>query len=125
MSHPACESNVRDACVKPGATGAKAETRKWNDHGRGINGSYSFVPFAVETYGRLGRDAEKLLKDMAELAASTGDCDRDAFMHWMRKEISVSLIRGNARVFRRYLGQLIRGTGTNFQQGDDAPTLGD
>ena len=79
----------------------------------------------MESYGRLGKDAESLLKDMAERAASTGDCDRDCFLHWMRKEISLSLIRGNERVFRRYLGLLIRGTGSHFQQGDDVPTLGD
>ena len=82
------------------------------------------MPFSVETYGRLGEDADKLLKDMATEAASTGVWEREAFLHWIRKEISLSLIRGNARLFRRYLGQLVRGTGSHFQQGDDVPTLG-
>jgi hypothetical protein len=62
---------------------------------------------------------------MAERAASSGDCDRDCFLHWMRKEISFSLIWGNAQMFRRYLGQLIRDTGTDSQPGADVPTLGD
>jgi hypothetical protein len=83
------------------------------------------VPFSVETYGRLGKDPENLLRDMAERAASTGNCDHECLLHWMRKDISLSLVRGNARVFRRYLDQLVRDTGTNFQQGDDIPTLGD
>ena len=47
VSHPGCESNVRDACVKPGAACAMAETRKWNDLGKGVNGGYSFVPLLL------------------------------------------------------------------------------
>jgi hypothetical protein len=83
------------------------------------------VPFSIETYGRFGKDTEGVLRDMAERAASSADCDRDCFLHWMRKEISLSLIWGNARVFCRHLGQLIKGTGTDFHPGDDVPTLGD
>jgi hypothetical protein len=78
------------------------------------------ITFTLPTHTHLGP-----LRDMANRAASSGDCDRDCFLHWMRKEISLSWIRGNARVFRRYLGQLIRGTGTDFQPGADVPTLGD
>jgi hypothetical protein len=56
---------------------------------------YSFVPFSVETYGRLEKDAQGVLRDMAERAACAGDCDRDCFVNWMVKEISLSFIRGN------------------------------
>ena len=55
------------------------------------------MPFSVETYGRLGPEAEKLLRDLATEAASTGVWERDVFLHWIRKEISLSLIRGNAK----------------------------
>ena len=70
--HPACESNVHDACMKPGAACAKAETRKWKDHGRGMNGGYSFVPFAVETAGSLGDAGDQLLRQFADVPASSG-----------------------------------------------------
>jgi hypothetical protein len=125
VTHPAMHSVRVKASKTPGAAAEERDKQKRRYHEKNGTPGYSFVPFSVETYGRLGKDAENLLRDMAERAASTGDCDRDCFLHWMRKEISLSLIRGNARVFRRYLGQLIRGTGTNFQPGDDNPTLGD
>ena len=47
----------------------------------------------------------------------------DVFLHWIRTEISVSLIRGNARIFNRLVDCLIRGTGLHFQKGDDIPAL--
>ncbi len=125
VTHPAMQTVRVKASKTPGAAAeerAKAKRRYHEKHG---TPGYQFVPFVVESYGMLGKDAEILLRNMADRAASTGDCDRDGYLHWMRKEISLSLIRGNARVFRRYLGQLIRGTGTDFQQGDDNPTLGD
>jgi len=77
----------------------------------------------VETYGRLGVEADRLLKELAQGAASTGSCEPEGYLHWIRKEISLSLIRGNARIFRRFVGSLTRGIGQHFQQGDDTPAL--
>jgi hypothetical protein len=87
--------------------------------------TYTFVHFSVETHSWLSKSSECLLKNMAERVTSNGDCDRDYFLHWMRKEISLSLFSHNACVFQRYLGQLIIGTGTEFQPGADVPTRGD
>ena len=80
---------------------------------------YSFVSFSVETYGRLGATADKLLKELADVAASTGD----AYLCWIKREISLSLNRGDARVFRKFSGCLSRGIGVNYQQGDIVPVL--
>ena len=125
VTHPAGHSYRVGASKTPGAAAEERDKQKRRYHEQNGTPGYSFVPFSVESYGRLGRPAESLLKDMADRAASTGDCDRDCFLHWMRKEISLSLIRGNARVFRGYLGKLIRGTGEHYQPGDDIPSLGD
>ena len=81
------------------------------------------MPFSVETSGRLGAPADKLLKELADVAASTGACDRDAYLCWIKREISLSLIRGNTRVFRKFSGCLSRGIGVNYQQGDIVPVL--
>ena len=50
------------------------------------------------------------------------ECDRNGFLHRMHKEISLSLIGGNARIFSYYMGLLLRGTGVDFQEGATAPT---
>ena len=121
--HPAGQSIREQACKNGGAAAKYRERQKRRDHEKNGTPGYQFIPFSVESYGRLGEDADRLLKDMAERAASTGSCDRNGFLHWMRKEISLSLIRGNARIFSYYLGLLIRGTGVDFQEGATAPTL--
>lgn len=76
-SHPAFVSYVKDACVNPGVANALAETRAWNDHCSGINGGCSFVPCAVETYGRLRDVAQRLLLQFTAVAACSGESTPD------------------------------------------------
>ena len=77
------------------------------------------MPFVVESYGRLGKDAEQLLGKLADGAASNGMFERTVYLQWIKEEISLTLIRSNARIFRRFVGCLTRGIGVNFQQGDE------
>ena len=44
--------------------------------------------------------------------------DRNSYLVWMKREISVSLIKGNARMFRRFVGLLTRGVGQRYLSGD-------
>ena len=37
--------------------------------------------------------------------------DRNSYLVWMKREISVSLIKGNDRMFRRFVGLLTRAVG--------------
>lgn len=121
--HPA-GATMRAMASKQAAAAATARDKaKRRDHAKDGTPGYTFVPFSIETYGRLGVEADKLLKDLAIDAASTGVWERDVFLHWIRKEISLSLIRGNAKIFKRFVGCLIRGVGQHFQQGDDIPAL--
>ena len=43
-------------------------------------GQYDFVPFAVESYGRLGANASSLLKELGEVAAAHGNISKTAFV---------------------------------------------
>ena len=79
---------------------------------------HTFVPFAIETYGRLGVEAVKLLKDWAKTAGEADVMDRNSYLVWMKREISVLLIKGNARMFRRFVGLLTRGVGQRYLSGD-------
>jgi hypothetical protein len=51
--------------------------------------------------------------------------DRDAYLTWIKRELSVSLVRGNARLllFRRFVGVLTRGVGQRYVEGMDVPVL--
>jgi hypothetical protein len=125
ITHPGCETYRAAAAKQPGATAAKAEARKRKDHEKEGAKGFSFAPFCIESYGRLGKRAEELLREWADIAASSGHWERNAYLNWIKQEISLTLIRGNARLFKRFVGILTRGVGQNFQQGCDLPAAED
>ena len=121
--HPAGQMAGEKARKQEDAAAAGRSKRKMKDHEQDGTPGYTFVPFSIESYGRLEVEAENLLRDWATEAASTGAWEQDVFLQWTRKESSVSLIRGNATIFKRFVGCLIRGTGEHFQKEDDIPAL--
>jgi hypothetical protein len=112
--HPAGATMRATASKQPGAGAVARERAKRRDHAKDGTPRYTFVPFSIETYGGQGPEADKLLKDLATPADSTGVWERDVFLHWIRKEISLSLIRGNTKIIKRFVGCLIRGVGLVF-----------
>jgi hypothetical protein len=82
-------------------------------HGAHTTG-HTFVPFAIESYGRLGRAAMELLSDWANSVVGDGSFDRASYLVWIKRELSVALTKGNARMFRRYVGMLTQGVGQRF-----------
>ena len=58
--------------TQEGTAAAARDKRKRRDHAHDGTPGYTFVPFSIESYGRLGVEADKLLKDWATWAASTG-----------------------------------------------------
>jgi hypothetical protein len=123
VTHPASYSMRSRASREPGAAAKVAEAKKRSTHGVGAVG-HTFVPFAIESYGRLGLDAMQLLKDWADSASGGGLFDRDGYLVWIKQEISVALIKGNARLFRGYVGFLTQGVGQRFVHGADLSDVG-
>jgi hypothetical protein len=72
--------------------------------------SYSFVPFSVESYGRLGQPAMKLLHSLGDEAARPGDVSRDSFVAGALRELSMGSILGNFLLYRASVGMLARST---------------
>jgi hypothetical protein len=94
VTHPAMHMVRVKASRTPWAAAEERDKANRYFHEKSSTPGYTFVLFSVETYGRLGKHADGLLRDMAKRAGSSGDCHRDCFLHWMRKEISLSLIQG-------------------------------
>ena len=88
-----------------------------------VLGAIGLFLFAIETYGRLGRAAVEVLGEWADAAAGSGAFDRDAYLTWVKRELSVPLVRGNARLFKKFVGVLTRGIGQRFVEGMDVPVL--
>jgi hypothetical protein len=116
VTHPASYSMRSRASKEPGAAARVAEENKRRVHGANTSG-HTFVPFAIESYGRLGRAAVQLLNDWADAVACDVFFDRASYLVWMKRELSVALIKGNARMFRRYVGMLTQGVGQRFVAG--------
>jgi hypothetical protein len=110
---------MRGKASKQAAAATARDKAKRRDHAKDGAPGYTFVPFSIEAHGRLGVEDDKLLQDLAKEAASTGVWKRNVFLHRIRKEISLSVIRGNAKIFKRFVDCFMRVVGQHFQQGDD------
>ena len=79
-THPANRTLRGRASRTPGAVARVAEQNQRRSHAAGGTRGYRFVPFAIETYGRLGRAAVELLGEWTDAAAGNGAFDRDAYL---------------------------------------------
>lgn len=123
VTHPACDTYRAAAAKRPGAANRVAERRKQRGHGGGTG--HRFVPFAIESYGRLGDAAVDLLKVWADDAATGGAVSRDAFLVWLKRELSVALMKGNARMFERFVCAVPEQNGQRYLAGYAIPTVPD
>ena len=122
VTHPACRSAVRGASARTGAAAKVAEDGKKREYRRYADaGQYSFVPFAVESFGYLGVSAQRFLKMLGEVAASQGMMSQSAFVRSAYREISCALVRGNGLMYGRSLFNVARASGRSFLPGCDVP----
>jgi hypothetical protein len=77
-------------------------------------------PFSVESYGRIGQPAMKLLHPLGGETAGPGGVMRASFVAGALREISVGLCRGNFFMYRACLGA--KSSGTGFRAGMSVPT---
>jgi hypothetical protein len=119
--HPCAPTYVHAARVEGGAAAVRDQAKRARYQTADPNG-YAFVPLSHETYGRMGKPAMKLLNSLALEASGDGEVAKDGFVVNALRELSVSLCRGNAVLYRRGLGVLARVTGNSFRAGLTVPT---
>ena len=87
-------TRTKDVTIQPGIAALAVEQRKHARYDEECKKhGWSLIPFVLESYGGLGKEAKKLLLDMAELADSPL-----AFIQHARNALSVSLQCGNADI---------------------------
>ena len=122
VTHPAAPSYVAAAARSDGAAAKRAADRKQQEFCRfGDQAQYTFVPFAVETYGRLGDDALGFVNALATIAAANGRVSKATFVANALRELSCSLQQGNARMYARSLFEVARAGGRQFMPGCEVP----
>jgi hypothetical protein len=104
-----------------GAAASHRDQQKRTAYARVELHGYGFVPFSVETYGRLGQLAMKLLHLLGDEAADLGGVTRASFVHGALRELSVDVCRGNFLSYRVSVGMLARSSGASFRAGLSVP----
>ena len=109
VANPSAKTSISNhrTDTRAGALAAAKETRKRRHYSGTFIGAIStLVPFAIETFGRLGREADHFLRELAEHAAhATGQHKSQLLCKW-RQLISVSLQCAVSRRELRYVHKL-------------------
>lgn len=122
VAHTARQDRLGQACKRTGHAVQQAEKGKVEDFKKfGDAGQYEFVPFGVETYGRLGVSAQSFLKRLGEIAAGRGNISKSAFQRSAYKEISCALQRGIGQEYARCTQNIARASGRQFMPGCAVP----
>ena len=120
--HPAAISHRDTAAAAAGNAAAKRDREKRHRYQLADPTGYAFTPFSVESFGRLGKPAMAMLKQLADNAGSAGSVRTDDFITNALREISVALVRGNHMMFRRCQGKMASVTGLAPRDGDIHPS---
>ncbi|MEL6449579.1 MAG: reverse transcriptase domain-containing protein [Pseudomonadota bacterium] len=84
---------------------------------------YVFVPFAVESHGRLCKQAVAFLNEMGDWACGGDKGGKSRFMMSVYREISVALQVGNGLMYTKSSERLVRAQGRHFMQGAPVPVM--
>jgi hypothetical protein len=120
--HPLSQNALPRAAATAGAAAALRDRQKRTAYARVEPNGYGFIPFSVETYGRLGQPAMKLLHLLGDEAAGPGGVTRASFVAGTLRELSIGLCRSNFLLHRASVGMLARASGVGYQAGMTAPT---
>ena len=64
-----------------------------------------------------------MLRYFAEVAASSGESTGDGFLVWLKRELPVALVKGNARIFSHYVGVMSSRVGQRVVHGEVVPGI--
>jgi hypothetical protein len=91
ITHPLAINTLAAAATTAGAAVTRREQQKRATYSRVEPNGFPFVPFSVESYGRIGQPAMKLLHALGDEAAGPGGVTRASFVAGGLREISVGL----------------------------------
>ena len=118
--HPCAASHIKHAKPEPGWAADRWDRDKHASYKQGGYEGYQFVPFSVESYGRLGKPAMAFLNKLSRDSGLHGT-SRHAFLASALREISVALARGNAAIFQAGAKVYCRLAGKDRWEGMSAP----
>jgi hypothetical protein len=121
ITHRLAINTLAVAATTADASAARRDQQKRATYSRVEPNGYPFVPFSVESYGRIGQPAMKLLHALGDEAAGPGRVKRASFPGALQ-ETRIGLCRGNFFMYRVCLGMIAKASWTGFQAGMRVPT---
>ena len=122
VTHPIAPSYLACASQTAGYAAERMERKKRSEFERfGSGAGYDFVPLAMESHGRLGREASRFLSDLGDIAASDGRSRKAALVQSVRQELSCALCRGNGGMCFDSTFSIARTVDRQFLPGCESP----
>jgi hypothetical protein len=117
-------SHVVAAAAQDGAAAAKRDEQKRAAYADRGDSGYKFIPFSVESLGRLGAPALSLLTKLGRTAAeaSAGAFSSRQFVEGVLQEISVILAHYNRRMEVAVAGYVLRPAGREYMRAHVFPS---
>jgi hypothetical protein len=121
---PGAQSYRAAAAADPGAAARARDHEKRRAYANRGDAGYTLLPFSVESHGRLGAPAMKLVSDLGRRVAeaSGGVLRSGSFVEGVLQDISVALCRFNARIESTVAGYFAIGAGRDFMQALGTPS---
>jgi hypothetical protein len=79
--------------------------------------SFPFVPFSMESYGRLGQPPIKLLHELGDEAAGPGRVDWASLVAGALRKLKAGWCRGKNLMYHACFGMLAKSSGRGFWAG--------
>lgn len=122
--HPGCKSHRKVASEVVGGAVERAAKRKVDHYNQWANGTYEFVPLAIETHGRLCKAFMQVLNTLGTRAEAhgRGQFTKQDFINGVCRELSVTLCVYNSMLESSAKGFYGRVAGSPFQPGLAVPS---
>jgi hypothetical protein len=109
IMHPTGVANQAAAATRDGAAAARRDREKRRTYGQLEPNGYPFIPFSVETYGRLGKPAISFLVQLGkEAEEAERKVSKSGFVAAAIRELSVGLCLGSYQMYTTSLGHHAR-----------------
>ena len=118
VTNPLSASYVGAAAERAGAAAQKRDETKTAAYAAREDSGYKFIPFSVETHGRLGLPAMALLGQLGSAAseASLGAFSKTQFVNGVLQQLSAVLNKYNSRMEASVAGFVLRHPGREWRR---------
>ena len=100
-----------------------AEDNKASEYRHDVDGgAYAWEPVVMESCGRLGKGAMRVLNRLALVAAESDGVEKHVFVQREQQVLSVARVRSNTLIWKGGLHAMAHGGGRCFQAGLARPT---